>query len=76
MAFAKWHFDETTTDRTKLGPESRLCPRHPGYRNHVAQHLGWSERRAVRVQGVREEGADIRPDFHWDKPPVAAMGYR
>jgi hypothetical protein len=21
-------------------------------------------------------GADIRPDFHWSKPPVAAMGYR
>jgi hypothetical protein len=21
-------------------------------------------------------GADVRPDFHWDKPPVAAMGYR
>jgi hypothetical protein len=21
-------------------------------------------------------GADVRPDFHWNKPPVAAMGYR
>jgi hypothetical protein len=21
-------------------------------------------------------GADVRPDFHRDKPPVAAMGYR
>jgi hypothetical protein len=21
-------------------------------------------------------GADVRPDFHWKKPPVAAMGYR
>jgi hypothetical protein len=23
-----------------------------------------------------KRGADVRPDFHWDKPPVAAMGYR
>jgi len=22
------------------------------------------------------KGADVRPDFHWDKKPVAAMGYR
>lgn len=22
------------------------------------------------------KGADVRPDFHWSKPPVAAMGYR
>jgi hypothetical protein len=21
-------------------------------------------------------GADIRPDFNWNKPPTAAMGYR
>ena len=21
-------------------------------------------------------GGDVRPDFHWNKPPVAAMGYR
>jgi hypothetical protein len=21
-------------------------------------------------------GADVRPDFHWKGPPVAAMGYR
>jgi hypothetical protein len=21
-------------------------------------------------------GADVRPDFHWNKPPVKAMGYR
>jgi hypothetical protein len=23
-----------------------------------------------------KRGADVRPDFHWKKPPVAAMGYR
>jgi hypothetical protein len=23
-----------------------------------------------------KRGADVRPDFNWDKPPVAAMGYR
>jgi hypothetical protein len=23
-----------------------------------------------------ERGADIRPDFNWNKPPVAVMGYR
>jgi hypothetical protein len=23
-----------------------------------------------------KRGADVRPDFHWNKPPVAAMGYR
>jgi hypothetical protein len=23
-----------------------------------------------------KRGADGRPDFHWNKPPVAAMGYR
>ncbi len=23
-----------------------------------------------------KRGADVRPDFHWDKPPVAAMSYR
>jgi hypothetical protein len=23
-----------------------------------------------------KRGADIRPDFHWSKPPVAMMGYR
>jgi hypothetical protein len=22
-----------------------------------------------------KRGADVRPDFHWNKPPVAAMGY-
>jgi hypothetical protein len=21
-------------------------------------------------------GADVRPDFHWNKPPMPAMGYR
>jgi hypothetical protein len=21
-------------------------------------------------------GGDVRPDFHWSKPPVPAMGYR
>jgi hypothetical protein len=21
-------------------------------------------------------GADVRPDFHWNKPPTTAMGYR
>ncbi|SIO61517.1 hypothetical protein SAMN05443247_08852 [Bradyrhizobium erythrophlei] len=23
-----------------------------------------------------KKGADVRPNFHWDKPPVPAMGYR
>jgi hypothetical protein len=23
-----------------------------------------------------KKGGDIRPNFHWDNPPVAAMGYR
>jgi hypothetical protein len=23
-----------------------------------------------------KRGADVRPDFHWNMPPVAAMGYR
>jgi hypothetical protein len=23
-----------------------------------------------------KRGADVRPDFHWYKPPIAAMGYR
>jgi hypothetical protein len=23
-----------------------------------------------------KKGADVRPDFHWQGPPVAAMGYR
>ena len=23
-----------------------------------------------------KRGADVRPDFHWNTPPVAAMGYR
>jgi hypothetical protein len=23
-----------------------------------------------------KRGADVRPDFNWNKPPVAAMGYR
>ena len=27
-----------------------------------------------RVCGRR--GADVRPDFHWNSPPTAAMGYR
>ncbi|MFY9952202.1 hypothetical protein [Bradyrhizobium sp.] len=27
-------------------------------------------------QACGKRGADIRPDFHWNKPPVAAMGYR
>ena len=27
-----------------------------------------------RVCGRR--GTDVRPDFHWNKPPTAAMGYR
>lgn len=27
-----------------------------------------------KVCGKR--GAEVRPDFHWNNPPVAAMGYR
>ena len=27
-------------------------------------------------QACGKRGADIRPDFYWNKPPVAAMGYR
>ena len=27
-------------------------------------------------QACDKRGADVRPDFHWNKPPVAAMGYR
>ena len=23
-----------------------------------------------------KRGADVRPDFNWNKPPIAAMGYR
>jgi hypothetical protein len=23
-----------------------------------------------------KRGADVRPDFYWNKPPIAAMGYR
>lgn len=23
-----------------------------------------------------KRGAEIRPDFNWNKPPIAAMGYR
>jgi hypothetical protein len=23
-----------------------------------------------------KRGVDVRPDFNWNKPPVAAMGYR
>ena len=29
---------------------------------------------SCKVCGKR--GADVRPDFNWNKPPVAAMGYR
>jgi hypothetical protein len=25
---------------------------------------------------VGDYGADVRPDFNWNKPQVAAMGYR
>ena len=27
-------------------------------------------------QACGRGSADVRPDFYWDKPPVAAMGYR
>jgi hypothetical protein len=27
-------------------------------------------------QACRRKGADVQPNFHWDNPPVAAMGYR
>ena len=27
-------------------------------------------------KGCGKRGADVRPDFHWNEPPVAAMGYR
>jgi hypothetical protein len=27
-------------------------------------------------QACGKRGVDVRPDFHWDKPPVAAMSYR
>jgi hypothetical protein len=27
-------------------------------------------------QACGKPGADVRPDFNWNKPPVAAMGYR
>jgi hypothetical protein len=27
-------------------------------------------------RGCGQRGADVRPDFNWNKHPVAAMGYR
>ena len=27
-------------------------------------------------RGCGKRGADVRPNFHWDKPSVATMGYR
>jgi hypothetical protein len=27
-------------------------------------------------QACGKKGADVRPNFHWKGPPVAAMGYR
>jgi hypothetical protein len=27
-------------------------------------------------RGCGKRGADVRPDFHWSNPPVAAMAYR
>jgi hypothetical protein len=31
--------------------------------------------RQLLLDGVRR-GADVRPDFNWNKPPIKAMGYR
>ena len=41
------------------------------------QRVEWSNGRAD-FDAARAEfrDADVRPDFHWDKKPVAAMGYR
>jgi hypothetical protein len=33
------------------------------------------EPRFVRA-ACGKRGADVRPHFHWNKPPVTAMGYR
>jgi hypothetical protein len=41
--------------------------------NHV--RLSDLEQRFV-CKACGRLGTDVRPDFHWDKPPVAAMGYR
>jgi hypothetical protein len=40
-------------------------------------HVRLSELEARFVcKACGKRGADVRPDFHWSKPPVAAMGYR
>jgi hypothetical protein len=34
-------------------------------------------RGSVHLLGLRQtRGADVRPDFNWDRKPVGAMGYR
>jgi hypothetical protein len=42
--------------------------------NSRACSIHCAERFTRRVCGKR--GADVRPDFNWDKKPVRVMGYR
>jgi hypothetical protein len=44
---------------------------------YCSDHVRLSDLEARFVCKVcGKTGADVRPDFHWNKPPVAAMGYR
>ena len=38
--------------------------------------LRLSVSRGFVCRACGRRGADIRPDFNWNKPPTAAMGYR
>jgi hypothetical protein len=29
-----------------------------------------------QIQSCGKRGADVRPDFNWNRKPVASMGYR
>jgi hypothetical protein len=41
------------------------------------RHSGLSDLEARFVcKACGEKGADVGPDFYWNKPPVAAIGYR
>jgi hypothetical protein len=40
-------------------------------------HVRFSDLEARFVcKASGKSGADVRPDFNWNKPPVPAMGYR
>jgi hypothetical protein len=65
--------------RTSSGPAIGVCcTDYHCSRSVVLSADRWPDDvvRLFTCSACGRRGADVRPDFHWNKPPTAEMGYR